>query len=407
MVKGDIQIFNDALQGDNVQEIKAAYKKHSAQRDRIRGCLFGGAAGDALGYAVEFIEDGSIFNIYGTDGITEYARDSRSGKALISDDTQMTLFTANGLLVGDAVRRMSGTAEAPREYAVRAYLDWLYTQTVPFKSLAQQVHEHQSWLCDISELYARRAPGSTCLSALAQISRVGYSGDNIKEPINGSKGCGGVMRIAPVALNCQADIEALDAEAAQIAAITHGHSLGYMPAAVLCHIINRIVFPPEGNMGLKEIILEAKQTAERIFAGDKHLHELSSIIERAISLAESGPNDIESIKLLGQGWVAEEALAIALYCSLKHSNDFSAAIIAAVNHSGDSDSTGAITGNIMGALMGYVAIDRKWKAELECADVILEMADDICRSFSADNNSACDDSAWISKYINMRRSDPR
>ena len=65
--------------------------------DKYRGCLIGGAAGDALGYAVEFLDDAAIFSKYGENGITEYSL--VNGVAEISDDTQMTLFTANA---GDA-----------------------------------------------------------------------------------------------------------------------------------------------------------------------------------------------------------------------------------------------------------------------------------------------------------------
>ena len=79
------------------------------------------------------------------------------------------------------------------------------------------------------------------------------------------------------------DIGKLDMEGAQLAAITHGHSLGYMPAAVLVHIINRIVFPPKGSaMTLKEIILEARDTAAELFAGDPHLPELLAVISNAV-----------------------------------------------------------------------------------------------------------------------------
>ena len=84
---------------------------------------------------------------------------------------------------------------------------------------------------------SRRAPGNTCLSALQQQKNGNNdTEDFIREPQNDSKGCGGIMRIAPLALRYpRADIEELDREGAQIAAITHGHSLGYMPAAVLTH----------------------------------------------------------------------------------------------------------------------------------------------------------------------------
>ena len=96
--------------------------------DRFRGCLIGGAAGDALGYAVEFMREGSIFARYGAGGITEYAL--KDGKALISDDTQMTLFTAAGLMNATA---QAGTGTAGYAGHIRlAYLDWLRTQEERF-----------------------------------------------------------------------------------------------------------------------------------------------------------------------------------------------------------------------------------------------------------------------------------
>ena len=156
-------------------------------------------------------------------------------------------------------------------------------------------------------------------------------------------------------------------------------------------------------MSLKEIVIEAKNTVENIFKGDKHLQELTDIIERAIVLSENEEDDLENIRSLGQGWVAEETLAIAIYCSLKYTDDFSKGIIASVNHSGDSDSTGAVTGNILGALVGYGKIDDKWKSHLECSDVILEIADDICHGCLMSEYSSYYDEAWVLKYMNMQR----
>ena len=372
--------------------------------DRIRGCMAGGAAGDALGYAIEFSGEREIFSRYGRSGITGYDPDGRSGKAIISDDTQMTLFTANGLLVGDTRGCMDGIQRRPREYVAMAYRDWLRTQEMTFeesrKELRRTASGSVSWLLDVPELYERRAPGNTCLSAL---SCGKPSGDDfIKERLNKSKGCGGVMRVAPLALNYDwPDMEQLDYEGAQIAAITHGHSLGYMPAAVLVHIINRIVFPKK-EMSLREIIAEAERTAETVFRGDKHLEELVRLIDLAVRLSENQDCDLDNIHRLGEGWVAEETLAISIYCALRHQDDFSAGIIAAVNHRGDSDSTGAVTGNILGALLGYDAIDGKWKKDLELHDVIMEMADDICHGCRMSGNSIHEDPDWARKYIGMK-----
>ena len=94
---------------------------------RFKGCFLGGAVGDALGYAVEFKREPQIFAQYGPGGITRY--DLKQGKALISDDTQMTMFTAVGLLYGETHSRKPGTREAFRDAIRLAYLDWYKTQT--------------------------------------------------------------------------------------------------------------------------------------------------------------------------------------------------------------------------------------------------------------------------------------
>ena len=383
-------------------------KKTEIHLDAIRGCIFGGAVGDALGYPVEFLSERAIFSEYGPCGITEYEKDPRTGKAIISDDTQMTFFTANGLLVGDTRGAMRGIQGHPRHYVAEAYLDWLKTQESSF----QEVNQHErftrlggcSWLLDVPELYARRAPGNTCLSALYQAKNGESISNYVKDKRNNSKGCGGIMRVAPIAVNYQMDIEKLDMEGAQLAAITHGNSLGYMPAAVLVHVINRIVFPPEGRkMSLKEIVLEARDTMWRVFEGDPNLPELTRIIDLAVELSESGGEDLENIHRLGEGWTGEETMGISLYCALKYQNDFSACIIASVNHKGDSDSTGAVTGNILGALLGYQAIEDKWKKDLELSEVILEIADDLCHGCQMSEFGHYRDEKWVMKYIKMHR----
>ncbi|MBO7514669.1 MAG: ADP-ribosylglycohydrolase family protein [Lachnospiraceae bacterium] len=375
-------------------------------QNAIRGCLVGGAVGDALGYTVEFSGEADIFARYGKSGITEYECDRRSGKALISDDTQMTLFTGCGLLVGQTRGNLRGIAAAPRHYVAMAYQDWLRTQEMSYAAGSAAGRDERpirvSWLRDVPELYSRRAPGNTCLSALhARLSQ--EVGDSYLEAkINDSKGCGGIMRVAPMAL-CydHAEIEKIDMEGAEIAAITHSHSLGYMPAAVLAHILHGIVFG-DGRQTLKEIVREARDTAEKLFAGDPHLQELTDIMDLAVELSENTCSDLENIHRLGEGWVAEETLGIALYCALKYADDFSAGVIAAVNHKGDSDSTGAVTGNILGALLGLDAIDQKWKKDLELYDVIVEMADDLCFGCRMSEHSAYSDPDWERKYIHMQ-----
>ena len=107
--------------------------------------------------------------------------------------------------------------------------------------------------------------------------------------------------------------------------------------------------------------------------------EMMGMARVAIDLSANDRSDLQNIGVLGGGWVGDEALAIALYCAIRHFDDFEQAMIAAVNHGGDSDSTGAVTGNILGAAVGYEAIPQFFKHDLELHDVILHMADDLYR----------------------------
>lgn len=370
-------------------------------QDRIRGCLIGGAAGDALGYPVEFFSEQTLRERCGDGGIRQYLPDPVSGTARISDDTQMTLFTTNGLLVGDTRMALRGIGAQPHDYVSRAYQDWLITQRT--SAPARDTHASICWLMDIPALYRCRAPGSTCLSALTQQQGQPPLESYISHPQNHSKGCGGVMRVAPLGVSryTAVPIEALDREGAELAAITHGHSLGYMPAAVLTHILHRIVYPEQAQT-LLQIVREARDTVRALFAGDKHLDELTARIDLAIRLADNDEPDLANIHRLGEGWVAEETLAIAIYCALRHADDFSAGIISAVNHCGDSDSTGAVTGNILGALLGYDAIDKVWTRDLELRDVILELADDLDRRRECLQDRRNIDRDWTQKYVEGR-----
>ena len=358
--------------------------------DKFRGCLIGGAVGDALGYTVEFYDASTIFSRYGEKGITEY--DLVKGVAQISDDTQMTLFTANGLLLGKTRGMTRGIMGSYPSYVAFCYKDWLRTQCEKYRP---NIDDAYSWLMNIPELYARRAPGNTCITAIQN----GCNG-TIDKPINQSKGCGGVMRVAPIGLYFdpeKLDIDKIDMIGAEVAALTHGHELGYIPAAGLVHIVQ--LLSHNEDISLLDAVLDMKEALQRQFADKSHLAEQIELIDKAIELSESDINVLDAIEELGEGWVAEETLAIAIYCSLKYSDDFEKAIIASVNHSGDSDSTGAVTGNILGAYLGLKCIPQKYLDNLELKDVILEMADDLYNDCKMSEYDSYYDEKWDQKYM--------
>ena len=206
-----------------------------------------------------------------------------------------------------------------------------------------------------------------------------------KETYNNSKGCGGVMRIAPIplyaAVQDRMSIEEADLLAGEAAEITHQHPLGYISAAMMSHVIYRLardIEPTPGSM--KRYIIEGVDMIRKQYQTyHNDVERMAELAERAIYLLDNGKTDLENIGHLGEGWTGEEALAIALYCALKHFDNFEDAMIAAVNHGGDSDSTGAVTGNILGAAIGYEAIPQYYKDDLEMHDLIRHMADDLYR----------------------------
>lgn len=357
------------MQGDIFTFYTYFNQKHTMDKetlyDIIAGSLVGGAAGDALGYTVEFNSLGVIKATYGNDGISAY--EPVNGVAQISDDTQMTLFTADALAqLGDEPY----SVDIALRYIKDDYLAWFRTQ-----GCQARLAPH-SPLEDIPELHSRRAPGITCLSALGALS-MGRAAEN------DSKGCGGAMRVAPVAhyaLTCN-DMSALDVAklAGEAARLTHLHPLGFISAAYVATLIYISCKNSSSNQGnlLYDSAPKAVSVIEELYGADyaQAVRQMAKIADKAISMAKGKDTlDIDNIRSLGEGWVGEEAVGIALYCALRHSDDFSAALRAAVNHDGDSDSTGAICGNILGAIWGYDRIPYIWKENLELHDTLLATA---------------------------------
>lgn len=332
---------------------------------RFLGCLLGGAVGDALGAPVEFMKRTEILRRFGPKGITQYAP-AYGGFGTITDDTQMTLFTAEGLIRGWVRGCFKGITTYPGVTA-HAYLRWLQTQGERPSCDINFGANEPGWLFQQRQLHSRRAPGNTCLSALRAMGSLG-------EPArNDSKGCGGVMRVAPVGLfSWRLRQHELPQDAfrlgTELAALTHGHPTGSLTGGVLAVLILALT---DGAS-----LPDALAASKAILRAESRHEETLRAIELAENLAASGLPHEEAIARLGQGWIAEEALAISIYCALVARN-FKHGVILAVNHDGDSDSTGSIVGNLLGAMHGVKAIPAEWLEPLELRDVISELAEDL------------------------------
>jgi ADP-ribosylglycohydrolase len=349
---------------------------------RIHGCLLGGALGDSLGYAVEFDDISTIRSRFGPAGLRDFS--ALDGGSHFSDDTQMTLYTVDGLV--EALEWANdGTAADANACVWLAYLRWLATQGVPVPPSAPVPQPR--WIDTQAALKHRRAPGNACLSGLA----TGEMG-TVYRPVNpDSKGCGTVMRSAPFGLIPHVPAEAVYKLSSDAASLTHGHRSARQSAGAFSLLIHALMSG--------QSFLEAAEFALTHARGQADAEPaLLDRLERALQLAEGSgagaatgqplsPEDL--VRELGEGWVAEEALAVALYAVLataparevtpetariEAEAHFRDAIVLAVNHSGDSDSTGSIAGNILGAFYGEEGLPAEWLAALEAPEVIRGMA---------------------------------
>jgi len=363
---------DNEMKASTVHENEAGPSHEMAHSDLVQqkyiGCLLGGAVGDALGAPVEFMSAASIRHRFGPTGIQEFV--PAFGKlGAITDDTQMTLFTAEGLL-GGRFSKQKPTLPELRVYIAKAYQRWMHTQGYKHEL---QIGICNGWLMDQEELFSGRAPGNTCLSGLQGMR----AASDIAR--NNSKGCGGVMRVAPIGMYFSSLNRHYESQHSQFlhdafelgcqaAAVTHGHPTGQLSSGFFSAIIMELL----SGKGLSEAVnwvlplLRVRVSCE----------ETLKAVETACRLATNRPNDPAALHLLGEGWVAEEALAIAVYCALS-AKDFRSGVELSVNHSGDSDSTGSMTGQLLGAIFGQEAIPATWLEHLELATVISSIADDL------------------------------
>ncbi len=339
--------------------------------DRFSGCLLGGAVGDALGAPIEFDSRLAIESRWGPDGVRDYVP-AYGGLGRITDDTQMTLFTAEALIRSEVRFAHRGISNWIG-IAAKAYLRWLRTQGESCNAGELVNLDNPGWLYRLEALHARRSPGTTCLNALREMTKPGEMARN------DSKGCGGVMRVAPVGL-WFAGSAGTDQTCFQLgcdlAGLTHGHPTGQLTAGVFALLVSKLT---QG-----ETLNRAWIAARRLLCARSGHEETLHGVDLAFELAEhakgQGPNrslHASNIAQLGEGWIAEEALAVAVYCALV-ADSFEHGICLAINHDGDSDSTGSIAGNLMGCMAGLPAIPSRWLGPLELREEINRVALDLC-----------------------------
>jgi ADP-ribosylglycohydrolase len=348
---------------------------------RVRGCLIAGAIGDALGANTENLPMEVVYERCGPDGVTDLPENPA-----ITDDTQMTLFTFEAMIRAHVSMRRNGTPDVV-DVLQNAYQRWLHTQKTPWekaRGVASTLDEPDGWLITHQDLFRMRAPGLTCTSALQEFARTGVL-STMEEPVNNSKGCGGVMRVAPIAWYAN-DSEHTFALACAAAALTHGHPSGYLSAGVFAVLIREAL---QGKS-----VLEGLDVAMKPLVRAQGHEEVVACIEHAIELAALGDPGVARVEELGRGGVGETALAIALYSALV-TDDPNEALLISVNHGGDSDSTASMCGNLVGALHGIDKIRPDWVERVQFRDVVDQMVEDWETETGANPPTARE---WFTRY---------
>lgn len=318
-------------------------------RSRFEGSIVGLAVGDALGYPCEFRRRAQILAAFGQDGVTDFISiddprwphipvivGARQPPGTYTDDTQMTVALARGML--------DAGVDAPVDELMpaigRRFVEWSRSPE------------------------NNRAPGGTCMTGCQRFSE----GVPWREAgVANSKGCGSAMRVAPIGLVYFDDIDRLLEVARASSIITHGHDAGIEGAAAAALLVALALQGVEPEQMYDEVM---RHCAHRS-------NDLRRCLARLPAMLDEAPEVALSSRGLGEAWVAEEAVASALYCVMRHPDDFASAVICGANTDGDSDSIACIAGSILGARLGADAIPVKWRNEVEDAEMLRGLADDL------------------------------
>jgi len=205
-----------------------------------------------------------------------------------------------------------------------------------------------------------RAPGNTCKIGARRFE----SGIHWRESgVASSKGCGSAMRVATIGYMYQHDEAKLKEVAHASGIITHGHPAAIAASIAAAYLVKLALDGVSPNKYMK-LVLDFT---------DGISDEFDHAILRVGHVLGLGSQE-QALKHIGEGWVGEEAVALALYCILKYPDDYVACMRRGANTDGDSDSIACIAGGIMGARLGLDAIPTDWHERCEKRDYLIDLA---------------------------------
>lgn len=342
-------------------------------KNKFEGALTGSAVGDAFGYPLMTLTYADICASYEKRGAKELAISKKTGTALFTEATQMTLFTADGILWAnnDHAAYENG---AVANYVFYSYQEWLYMQT---KAIADREYE---WILDktknpnISSLMKSKGLGKsrrlndTNINALLDAKNDNYG--TLSKQLNQNKDNGAVKRVTPVGLFYGQNSDMAFRMACDIGAITHSHPDGYLPCGVYAATVAEAL--------ADKPIDDAVNEAMALLATYSQNENTYKMLQKAVDLANDQDIDPqEGISHLGDGFSAVSTLAISVYSAILHQTNYKYAIALAANHDGDSAACAAITGGILGAWYGFKKLPGDWKKKIQYKNLIKTVADSL------------------------------
>ncbi|MGS2589617.1 ADP-ribosylglycohydrolase family protein [Streptomyces hebeiensis] len=351
-------------------------------RSRVRGCLLGGAIGDALGVGVGALTLAEIRSAHGADGVVDYVP-AYGRRGAVSASTQLTLFTVDGLIRAQ-VRRDTGAWHPPTD-VYRAHRRWAATQRDWGPDLRRK---DNGWLAQEEWLYARRDPVISVLTGLGD-PPMGTL-DTPKNPI--ARDSGALVRSAPFGLLVGWEPQLVFQLAIECAVQTHGAPGAYLAPGAFAVILHAVARGEsiETGVGRAAALL-----------GPRPGHEpVTDCLELALGTVRLGAPAPERLAALGEGRTAESALAVAVHCALV-AEDVRHGLRLAVNHDGPSAVTATLCGALLGAMHGETALPPAWLAEVEGRPTLLEIADDFAMEMTqgpALHSRVVSTSGWLARY---------
>lgn len=339
--------------------------------DKFEGGIIGSAVGDAFGYPLMKLSFEEICETFEKRGAMELAVSRKTGTALLTEATQMSLFTADGILWAQN-EHVSDENAAVANYVFYSYQLWLYMQT---KTIASREYE---WLFDKSKnpnmssllkskgLGRARRLNDVNINALLDADNNNYG--TLNKRVNENVDAGAVKRVVPVGLFYGQTPDMAFRMGCDIGAVTHSHPDGYLPCGVYAAIVAQLI----GDKPIDEAVNDAML----LLASYPENDNTYQMLQNAVDLA--GDEDVdpqEGIDELGDGFSAISCLAIAVYSALLHQTSYKFAIELAANHNGDSAACGAIVGGILGAWYGLKKLPKQWTRKLQYRSLLETVAD--------------------------------